>query len=315
MSKKEKKNPFFPCMMVQHENYMSIICSEFHYFDEYFAGNEGGGYALQRLAKKIAKEKGISQLKYDSEAGMFCAYSPNEESLLALCRELRTITGEEEKYLPEAGAKPKISEEKATELLLRGFVMDLNFDAQQEFLANVPLPPMTSAQKGYILALEKGEEAEILLALNKISSEARTKVRKLNHYLSHPDTISAFLKLNEREISDKVRVNLVNTLMHICSRHFPDLRCRELFYQHLISKKADLRLWALEGLRELYSYEMEKIQPFLHDKSDKVKQKAELMCNKGQLKDRNTEDIFPSWMFEIEIVQKIKEELEKTKSF
>lgn len=246
---------------------------------------------------------------------MFCAYSQNEESLLSLCQELRAITGEEEKYLPEMGAKPKISEEKATQLLLRGFVMDLNSDAQQEFLANVPPPPMTSAQKGYILALEKGEEAEILSALSKISSEARTKVRKFNHYLSHPNTISAFLKLNEREMSDKVRVNLVNTLMHICSRHFPDLRCRELFYQHLISKKADLRLWALGGLRELYWYQKEKITPFLNDKSDKVKEEAEIMWNEEQLKDRNTEDIFPSWMFDTKIVKKIKEELNEVKFF
>lgn len=71
-------NPYFPCQLVEQENDYSIICSHFHYFDDHFGDRGGGGYSVERLAKKLIREHAIKGVKFDSEAGMFCAYSDTQ---------------------------------------------------------------------------------------------------------------------------------------------------------------------------------------------------------------------------------------------
>jgi hypothetical protein len=152
-------NPFFPCRFISREeqqtDYDTVITSDFHYFDSYFGDKGCAGYGLQQLAKKLAKQHQIKELHFDSEAGMFCAYSANRESLLRLCQALRKISGEESQHTVPAAAKPKISVERADNLLLRGFILRLDQTKQQEFLDNVPFPALSPAHAGYIAALEK----------------------------------------------------------------------------------------------------------------------------------------------------------------
>ncbi len=65
------KNEYFPFQLVEHENRYSIILSDFHLLDI-----DGGGYAAERWVKKIIKEQPLAKnIKFDSEAGMFAAYS------------------------------------------------------------------------------------------------------------------------------------------------------------------------------------------------------------------------------------------------
>lgn len=307
-----KQNPFFPCQLVEYDDYCSVICSDFHYFNDYFEGKGVGGYTLEKLAKKIAKDNAIKELKFDSEAGMFCAYSTNMQSLQKLCELLRTITDNEINHLPNNSQKPKISEQHATELLLSGFVMDLNPKAQQKFLENMPFSNFSITQEKYIQAIKNGTDEERITALKEINAEACLKVRNFHHYLSHPQMITILLELANQDISDKVKKYLILSLWHITMRHLPDLRCREFFYQNLTSKKADFRLWSLLGLQNLYQYNLEKVVPLLNDKSNKVKEKAQSNIEFGLKKDKNINVIFPSWMFDEEMIENIQKDLDKS---
>ncbi|GIZ14428.1 immunity 51 family protein [Capnocytophaga catalasegens] len=303
--KQSQPNPFFPCQLIEHDAHYSVITSNFHYFDEYFADKGCGGYTLQNLAKKIAKEQQIKEIKFDSEAGMFCAYSQNRESLLRLCQELRKISGDEEKNSPKLADKPKINEQKATELLLLGFVMTLDEEKQQEFLENVPFPPLSSAQIGYLTAIENGNEAECISALKKVNSEARTKVRNYKNYLSHPKIITILFNLLDKNPSEKVQKEVFYTLFSISGRHLPDLRCRNHFYDLLSHKKADFRRLGVLGLGNLYDYDLQKVKELANDKSEAVRQVVAQCLNFGIRKNRS-EDVFAPWMFSDALVKKLK---------
>ena len=76
-----QSNPYFPCDIVEQDSDYSVICSHFHYFEDHFGDKGGGGYTVERLAKKLVREQAIKGVKFDSEAGMFCAYSDKKGPL------------------------------------------------------------------------------------------------------------------------------------------------------------------------------------------------------------------------------------------
>ena len=304
-------NPFFPCIFINREeqqtDYDTVITSDFHYFDSYFGDKGCAGYGLQQLAKKLAKQHQIKELHFDSEAGMFCAYSANRESLLRLCQALREISGEESQHTAPAAAKPKISVERTDNLLLRGFILRLDPAKQQEFLDNVPFPALSPAHAGYIAALEHGTEEEKIRAVKRIESEARSQTRRrADSYLAHPYLISLLLAVLAHLPGEKLHLEILYALRSVCDWHLPDLRCREAFYQALTHKKAAFRYAALYGLLFLYEFDVEKVKPLLHDKAKAVREAAEYLLRQDQPKDK-AEDIF-LWRFDDKAINAIREE-------
>lgn len=172
-------NPYFPCALVEQTDDYRVICSDLHYFDEFFGDSGSSGYAIERLAKKLVREHSITGVKFDSEAGMFCAYSNRKTPLKKLCTKLRLITGSERKHLAEKQlSEPTISLDKAEQLLLKGFVLSLDEKAQKQFLKHVPYPATTVQQKQLLQQIQDGTAEEKIRAAKKINSEARTLVRK-----------------------------------------------------------------------------------------------------------------------------------------
>jgi hypothetical protein len=82
----EKIKPFF---WVQHDNSASVCLNVGDSKNEIFQtredeGFEGNGYDWTSLAKVFLEEQQanlIEVIKFDPEAGMFCAYSSNTEAL------------------------------------------------------------------------------------------------------------------------------------------------------------------------------------------------------------------------------------------
>ncbi|MEZ6134670.1 MAG: hypothetical protein R3C53_07155 [Pirellulaceae bacterium] len=115
MAKKKKattakrRNAYFPCRLVQHDDSWSIILSEFHYFDDYFDGKDVEGYTIERLGKKLLRDHKIQGIKFDSEASMFCAYATDPAPLLALCKLFAAITGDEKTHQTPKPPQPKMS--------------------------------------------------------------------------------------------------------------------------------------------------------------------------------------------------------------
>lgn len=287
-------NKFFPCKLVEHEDKFSIICSDFHYFDNYFGDKGGGGYTVEKLAKKLAKEHNIhKEISFDSEAGMFCAYSSDKTVLLKLCNLLQKISGAEDIHLPNENTSPLISLDKAEKLLLKGFVIDLNKEIQDEFYKNVPFPALSKNQKEYLNAIENGTTEERINASKKINSEARSKTRSWDNYLSHPKTITIFLEAIDNETDNKVIQELIWAIVFICNRHLPDLRTQPYFLKALESKNATIRWLGLMGLGNLYEYPKEIIIQMTKDKSQKVSEEAERTLKFGTA----TTKEFPVWMF------------------
>ncbi len=286
----KEKNIYFPCSFIEHEKSFSIICSNFHYFDDYFGEKGGGGYTLEKLAKKLVKENKIKGIKYDSEAGMFCAYSDISENLLQLCKLLREITGEESENLSSKDVKPLIPLDKAEKLLLKGFVKSLNTKAQKEFLENVPIPSLSKNQAKYLLNIQNGTDEEKIQSARKIDSEARTKIRDWDNYLSHPKIITILLEVIDKTENKKVYQALLVAIVFICQRHLPDLRTQSYFVKALKSKTARNRQLGLWGLETLYDYPFEEILCLINDKSYLVKVAILQMINR-----KNFE--FASWKF------------------
>ncbi|WP_158980930.1 MULTISPECIES: Imm51 family immunity protein [Flavobacterium] len=288
-------NEFFPCILVEHEDNFSIICSDFHYFDDYLGDKGGGGYTIERLAKKLAKEHNIQkEIGFDSEAGMFCAYSVNKNSLLKLSNLLQQITGNEKQHLPVENTKPLIPLEDAEKLLLKGFVIDLDKEMQDEFYKNVPYPALSRKQKEYLNAIVNGTSEDKIIASKKINSEARTKIRRWDNYLSHPTTITYFLEAIDREADNKVIQQLIWAVAFICDRHLPDLRTQSYFLKALESKNATTRWLGLLGLGMLYEYPEEIVLKMTKDKSEKVSEEAKSILKWGTIKTRG----FAPWMFD-----------------
>lgn len=287
-----EKNIYFPCIHIEHEkdSTFSIICSDFHYFDDYFGEKGGGGYTLERLAKKLVKEHKIEEIKYDSEAGMFCAYSDTSDNLLQLCNLLREITGDESEHLPSEQTKPLIPLNKAEKLLLKGFVKGLDIKAQKDFLKNVPMPTLSKNQSKYLNYIQNGTDEEKIKSAKKINSEARTHTRNWDNYLSHPNTISILLKAIDETENKKVYTELLDAVVFICNRHLPDLRTQAYFIKALKSKIARNRQVAIWGLENLYDYPFEEILPLINDKSSIVREALLSTINRKEFR-------FASWMF------------------
>lgn len=288
----KRRNKYFPCTFIKHEesNTFSIICSNFHYFDNYFGEKGGGGYTLERLAKKLVKEHKIKGIKYDSEAGMFCAYSNTSNNLLKLCNLLREITGNEIEHLPKESTKPLIPLDKAEKLLLKGFVKSLDTNAQKEFLENVPMPMLSKNQAKQLNDIQNGTDEEKIKSAKKINSEARTKIRKWDNYLSHPNTMNIFLEAIDKTENKKVYEELLCAIVFICDRHLPDLRTQPYFVKALKSKVARNRQLGLWGLDNLYDYPFEEILRLNNDKSYLVKVAILGMINRKKFE-------FASWKF------------------
>ncbi|MCD8433596.1 immunity 51 family protein [Tenacibaculum finnmarkense genomovar ulcerans] len=287
----EEENIYFPCLFMKHEDdNFSIICSEFHYFDDYFGEKGGGGYTVQKVAKKIAKENTIKGIKYDSEAGMFCAYSNTSENLLELCILLREITGDEDKHLSEI-VEPLISFEKAEKLVLKGFVKSLDEKAQKDFLKNVPMPSLSKQQSKYLNDIQHGTDKEKIYSAKRINSEARTYTRNWDNYLSHPNTITFFLEAIDREENPKVYQELLWALVFICGRHLPDLRTKPYFLKALENKIGNIRWLGIIGLNRIYDFPFERLVPLIKDKTYKVREKLVKMLSP-------TNNDFAIWMFD-----------------
>lgn len=288
-------NDFFPCKLVEHTDVFSIICSDFHFFDDYFGDKEAGGYTIERLAKKLAKENGLSKdIRFDSEAGMFSAQAADKNKLHQLCLLLQEITGSPDKHLPNKNTEPLIPKEEAEQLLLHGFVIALHTDKQDQFLAHVPFPGLSKMQKEYLDTIANGTDTAKIKAAKKINSEARTKTRRWDNYLSHPQTITIFLKAIDHETDNKVIQELIWALVFICGRHLPDLRTKPYFEKALESKLATLRWLGLMGLNYLWGSPQESALKMKDDKSEKVRKEAESVLKYRTAHSKE----FPPWMFD-----------------
>ena len=285
------KNKYFPCTLVNHDTYDSIITSNFHFFDAYFKGKEVGGYTINTLAKKIVKENKISDIKFDSEAGMFCAYSDNEDSLLKLCSHFQKLIGKEEDFLPQEKYKLNITVKEADYLLINGFVLKQNEKLQHKFYKNVPYPILSSKQAEYIDKLKNGTDDEIIFAARKINNEARTKTKFIENYLAHPQTMTYFIEAIDKTDNNKVYQELIWAMVFICGRHLPDLRAEEHFKNALTNKTGTVRWLGLMGLGYILNFDSNTIPDLSQDRSEKVRDEYE------SLKKRNYTELI-SWMFE-----------------
>ncbi|MCD8403918.1 Imm51 family immunity protein [Tenacibaculum finnmarkense] len=287
----EEKNVYFPCLFTKHEDdYFSVICSDFHYFDDFFGEKGGGGYTVERLSKKLIKENKIKGIKYDSEAGMFCAYSNTSENLLELCQLLKEITGDEDKHSSEI-SEPLISFDKAEKLLVKGFVKSLDKKAQNDFLKNVPMPTLSKKQSKYLNDIQNGTDKEKIFSAKRVNSEARTYTRNWDNYLSHPNIITIFLEAIDKEENPKVYQELLWALVFICGRHLPDLRTQPYFLKALSNKIGTIRWLGIIGLDKIYDFPFENLVPLIKDKTYKVREELVTMLSPA-----NRE--FAIWMFD-----------------
>jgi hypothetical protein len=293
-----ESNAYWPCFIVEHDRRYSICLSSFHFFDDYFGGEECGGYTLERLARKLLKDNDIKGIKLDSEAGMFCAYSESKENLMGLCALFRNIVGDEEDFATEENL-PTIPLDEAERLLLQGFVMALDKDRQEKFLRHVPCPSLSKKQSEYLGAIQNGSEQAKIVSAKKINSEARTLTRKWDHYLSHPHTINVFLKAIDQEQNPKVYQELIWALVFICDRHLPDLRTKPYFLRCLDHKIAQIRILGIMGLCNLYEIPTQELSKLKNDKSEKVRKALNDRLEWVHVKKGRKE--FPSWMFKMEI--------------
>ncbi|MGG5507171.1 MULTISPECIES: Imm51 family immunity protein [unclassified Myroides] len=292
-------NEFFPCILVEHSTSFSIICTNFHYFDEI----DGGGYSVERLARKLAKEHQLTRdITFDSEAGMFSASASNKAVLLQLTSLLREITGGEEQHKACDSLTLSIDLKEAEELLLAGFVLSLDEDKQAQFNRQVPYPAVTPVQHQHIQAIQGGTAEEKIIAAKKINAEARTKTRDWKHYLSHPQTIDYFLTALDQETNPKVEQELIWALVFICDRHLPDLRTQAYFMRALASKNATMRWLGIMGLANTSCFSLAVISSYLDDKSKKVRDEAQFTL----LHHPDGKRTFPSWMFSEERVKRIE---------
>ena len=299
-----KTNLYFPCTMIEHEDYYSIVCSNFHFFDDYFGDKGGGGYSVEKLAKKLVKQASIPHIRFDSEAGMFCAYSNWKTPLKDLCKELRRLTGPAAKHLT-AKAEPTISLARAEKLLLRGFVVSLDTKSQREFLKHVPCPPLSKQQTELIRKIKSGSDAEKIKAARRINSEGRTRTRDWNNFLSHPWTTELLLNQFDVEANQpKVQTELLWAVSSICGRHLPDLRAEPYFRDALYSRLADMRKIGLSGLSDLQILKEEDLKPLLKDKSKSVRESAR--WHSSWLDAEESAKEFPSWMFDNKAVQEVQ---------
>ncbi len=291
-----KPNLYFPCDLVEQGDGFSIVCCRFHYFYEHFGDGQVGGYIIERLAKRLVREHGIKGVKFDSEAGMFCAYSDRPEPLEQLCIQLRALTGEEESHAGrQRDYEPSIPLVEAEQLLFRGFVKSLDELAQEQFLKHVPSPALSKVQAECIRQIQEGSDAEKIKAAKRINSEARTLVRDWDNYLSHPSTITLLLDCcDQNQHSPAVYLELIWTLVFICGRHLPDLRTRPYFAAALEDKKLQMRCLGIMGLYHLCVLTSDHLKPLLRDRSPKVRETAKehlRWLEQGLMQ-------FPCWMFQ-----------------
>jgi len=275
-SPRKPKNPYFPCELVEYEDSFSVILTKFHYFDDHLRGPDTGGYAIEKLARQLAKAHKLKGVKFDSEASMFCAYASEAQPLLALCELLRQGIGDEDQTTSPSVAKPKISYKAARKLLRNGFLDSLNRKAQDEYLSKVPPPPLNRQQAELMRLLRDGTDSEKIKAARKINSESRSLLRSVDHYLSHPATITQILACCDSERSHPgVFREIIWALVFICDRHLPDRRTAPCFESCLESKDAQTRILGLWGLRNVGALTEEMVQPLLEDKSKKVPDEPE----------------------------------------
>lgn len=285
------KNRYFPCALIDHDTSYSIITSNFHFFDDLLKDKrEIGGYTINTLAKKLVKENKIPNIKFDSEAGMFCAYSENKENLLELCVLFQALIGKEEDFIPKEEYDLKITVEKADNLLINGFVLKQDKHLQDEFYKNVPYPLLSNKQADYINKIRTGTDEEIIFAAKKINNEARTKTKSIKNYLAHPQTITYFIEAIHKTENNKVYLELIWAMAYICGRHLPDLRAETHFKNAISNKIATVRLMGLMGLGYIVNFDADSIPDLSEDRSEKVRKEY------SSLKKHPYTELI-SWMF------------------
>ncbi len=285
-------NKYFPCALVEHNDHYSIITSNFHYFEDHFLECDVGGYTINTLAKSLVKTHSIKNIKFDSEAGMFCAYSENKESLLQLSQQLREITGAENNWKTKEVFNIKISVMEADKLLINGFVKGINITLHKEFYKNVPYPPLSKKQAEWIDKIKNGNDEEIIFSARKINNEARTRVKHIENYLAHPVTMTTLIDaVDKNNKKSKVYEELLTAMVWICSRHLPDRRAEKYFIEALQHNIANVRLTGLFGLKYIFNIDKNIIPDMSNDRSKYVRNKY------NELKESSYTELI-SWMFE-----------------
>lgn len=273
---------YFPFTLIDKEeddsNY-SLILSQFNYFDAYAGGKDfGGGYTLERLARKLAAAHKIRGLKYDSEAGMFCVIAKDRAPLIQLCQLLLELIGDVAKYkINGEQAGKKFSEKAAAQLLLKGYVLGMDENSREKFLQMVPMPPRSGKQEEWLDAIRSDDDAVVRPAAKKINAEARNTNRNWKHFLSHPDVITVFLEAIGKAKNADVYEELIWALVFICERHLRDLRALPYFLEATRHKRANIRWLGLMGLRGMTQIPIEEVAHLEHDKSLKVREQLAVL--------------------------------------
>src|SRR4051794_34364644 len=87
---------FWPCKLVEQATGFSIVLADDLYLLGHRLGDrDAGGYAVERLVKVLARAQDpalLRRVKFDSEAGMFCAYGEDLDALHAIATLLAGAT-------------------------------------------------------------------------------------------------------------------------------------------------------------------------------------------------------------------------------
>jgi hypothetical protein len=242
----------WPCTLVPQDDDYSIILTEFGRF-EHLTKADAGGYFVQRLARRLAREHEPALLKlveFDSEASMFCAHGEDLSALQRLAALLRGVATGSEVDDRAAGTK-LVPFAEVKESLLSGFVRGLDKRAQAAFWKRAPKPLLTNEQARHLAELASLDAEARRHAGRRIHSEARSGIFKWGHYLSHPATSAALMRALDVEQDEKARQEILCALTWICARHLPDLRAKPYFAAALQSKTRPIRFLAIEGSASL----------------------------------------------------------------
>lgn len=84
------ENQYYPFSLSSHSDTFSLLLTQDLKWDLFEKNNFlGNGYDWTRLIENLLKDKlpnVLSNLKFDSEAGMFCVYSKNKKELKEIAK-------------------------------------------------------------------------------------------------------------------------------------------------------------------------------------------------------------------------------------
>jgi hypothetical protein len=291
---------YWPCTLVEHDDASpSLIFDDFDRIEaKVKTGRDLGGYFVERLVKRLAREAGqaglLKRVKFDPEASLLAAYGDDREALYEVAALLRRFVGGR---APKVVAKPVFDEKAAEKQLLKGFIKGLDPAAQQAFYALVPKSAATAEDLKRLAALKARSAVVRKEAARRLNSQARSHTTGSNlrfeSALGDPRTTEAMISALGLERDEAVFEELIGALAFVCSRHLPDLRALEVFEAAYTHPRANVRRLAVMGAAALYRWSWSRMGALLDDRSAGVR--GEVLSNVCWGKNP-----FAIWLFTVE---------------